>query len=33
MEPGITPRSPAPARIAPLRVTINSNPSWFSTAT
>ncbi|CPU67149.1 Uncharacterised protein [Mycobacteroides abscessus] len=33
MDPGMSPRSPFPARIAPLRVTTSSWPSTCSTAT
>ncbi len=33
MEPGMMPYSPEPARIAPLRVTSRSIPSYRSSAT
>ena len=33
MEPGMMPRSPAPARTAPLRVTHTSAPKWVSRST
>ncbi len=33
IEPGMMPNSPLPARIAPLRVTSRSMPSYRSSAT